>query len=668
MCGIFGIISKGNKYKTNYLESDIRRLFLLSESRGKEASGISILRNENILIYKDSVMASDFVKSKTYKKLIRDVLTEPNQKYFAFIGHSRLATNGNEIFHTNNQPIITEKMVGLHNGIIVNENQLWTENKLLNKEYEVDSEIIFRLIEDIQEKKNSIINSVLETFNQIRGQATIAAFSSIFDILTLYTNNGSLYIASNENKSIIIFASEKIILQKFLTPFHLKKVFGSFKIHKVLPNSGYIIDLKTLQLNEVMNNDNKKNSFPYKNRTIKDISLPKKKKEILNSFQHRIKPITIPKSFKDHIKDVNKSIESIRRCNKCILPETMPFISFDKLGICNYCKNYNNYKLKDLKILKNIIKSKVNKKDDPDSVMGISGGRDSCFGLHYAVNELGLKPIAYTYDWGLITDLARRNTSRMVSSLGVEHVLISANIKEKRTFVRKKVLSWLKRPQLGLIPLFQSGDKQYFYLMKKVMRENNIKMGLFTENPLEKTNFKTGFAGVFEGNNQKSRVFDTSLFNKIKLGLYFSKEFLLNPSHINSSIFDTFGGYISSFFVKHNWEFLFQYYNWNEDEVNKTLINNYDWELSPDTSDTWRIGDWNAPFYNYIYYVVSGFTENDTFRSNQIREGVISREKALEKVTLHNQPRWESIISYCNIIEIDFYDTIKIINRIKKMY
>ena len=668
MCGIFGIIAKDNKYKKKFLEKDISRLFLLSESRGKEASGLSVLNKHNISTYKDSVMASDFIKSEPYKMLVRNILKESHEESFAFIGHSRLVTNGNEIFQTNNQPIITENMVGIHNGIIVNEDQLWSENKLLNKQYEVDSEIIFKLIEYTQEKNNNIIDSILNTFNQIKGQASIASFSSILDILMLYTNNGSLYLASNKNKTIIVFASENIILKKFLAPFYLKKTFGSFEVQKVSANSGFIIDLNTLQLDKIMNGHYKKTDFPQKIRIIKEKYIPKKKKKMLNSYHNNVNRIKIPKDFKKHIADVNKAIESIRRCNKCILPETMPFISFDRLGICNYCENYNNYKLKDLKILKSIIKSKVNKKNDPDSVMGVSGGRDSCFGLHYAVKELGLKPIAYTYDWGLITDLARRNTSRMVSSLGVEHILISANIKEKRTFVRKKVLSWLKRPQLGLIPLFQSGDKQYFYYMKKVMRENNIKMGLFTENPLEKTNFKTGFAGVFEGNNQKSRVFDTSLLNKIKLGLYFSKEFLLNPSHLNSSIFDTFGGYISSFFIKHNWEFLFQYYNWNEDEVNKTLINNYDWELSSDTSDTWRIGDWNAPFYNYIYYVVSGFTENDTFRSNQIREGVISREKALEKVKLHNQPRWETIISYCNIIEIDFHETIKIINKIKKRY
>ena len=29
----------------------------------------------------------------------------------------------------------------------------------------------------------------------------------------------------------------------------------------------------------------------------------------------------------------------LKRCTKCILPETMPFIRFDDEGVCNYCNN-----------------------------------------------------------------------------------------------------------------------------------------------------------------------------------------------------------------------------------------------------------------------------------------------------------------------------------------
>ena len=50
---------------------------------------------------------------------------------------------------------------------------------------------------------------------------------------------------------------------------------------------------------------------------------------------------------------------------------------------------------------------------------------------------------------------------------------------------------------------------------------------------------------------------------------------------------------------------------WDENEINKTLINDYEWELAPDTTTTWRIGDGTAAFYNYVYKL-AGFTEHDT--------------------------------------------------------
>ena len=102
--------------------------------------------------------------------------------------------------------------------------------------------------------------------------------------------------------------------------------------------------------------------------------------------------------------------------------------------------------------------------------------------------------------------------------------------------------------------------------------------------------------------------------------------------------------------------------------INSKLVNEYDWEIAPDTSTTWRIGDGTAAFYNYVYYTVAGFTEHDTFRSNQIREGQMSRERALELVHDENQPRYQNIRWYLDTLGMDFVDVIRVINKIPKMY
>ena len=64
-------------------------------------------------------------------------------------------------------------------------------------------------------------------------------------------------------------------------------------------------------------------------------------------------------------------------------------------------------------------------------------------------------------------------------------------------------------------------------------------------------------------------------------------------------------------------------------QINRALRTEYNWELAQDTTTTWRIGDGTVAFYNYCYFTIAGFSEIDTFRSNQIREGALSREEGL---------------------------------------
>jgi hypothetical protein len=107
---------------------------------------------------------------------------------------------------------------------------------------------------------------------------------------------------------------------------------------------------------------------------------------------------------------------------------------------------------------------------------------------------------------------------------------------------------------------------------------------------------------------------------------------------------------------------------WDEEEVASTLLGQYDFERAEDTESLWRIGDGTAAFYNYIYYAVAGMTENDTFRSNQIRQGVISREAALQLIDRDNRPRFASIQWYLSTIGLErtVAEVLELIERIPK--
>lgn len=350
-------------------------------------------------------------------------------------------------------------------------------------------------------------------------------------------------------------------------------------------------------------------------------------------------------------------IRKLRRCSRCVLPETMPFIEFDGDGVCNYCRTYRKREYVGEEAVRRMADSLRRTGGECDSLVSFSGGRDSSYGLHYFVRELGLHPLAFSYDWGMVTDLAIRNQRRMCERLGVKLVTVTADLAVKRCNIRKNILAWLKRPDLGLVPLFMAGDKHYFYHANRVCRENGLKTILMAANPFEETHFKSGFCGV------RPKVLRTAesagaferlpLASVSRMAAHYAWQFLRNPAYLNSSLWDTATAALSYYVVPHDYFRLFNYIPWDEAVVDRTLIDEYGWETSPETKSTWRIGDGTSPFYNYIYYRLAGFTENDTLRSNQIREGMLTREEALALVYRDNQPRFDGLKWYFDVVGLD---------------
>jgi hypothetical protein len=256
----------------------------------------------------------------------------------------------------------------------------------------------------------------------------------------------------------------------------------------------------------------------------------------------------------------------------------------------------------------------------------------------------------------------------MCGDLGNENIIVAADISLKRKNITMNLKAWLKSPHLRMMAMLTSGDKHFFRHVESIKKQTGINLNLWGVNPLEATHFKTGFLGI-KPDFEEEKVYSNGAMKQLR---YHSKRFKAmaqSPGYFNGSLWDTLSGeYYRSFTKKENYFHIFDYYQWNEYEVNDTLINEYDWETAIDTSTTWRIGDGTAGFYNYVYYTVAGFTEHDTFRSNQIREGQMTRKKALELVADENQPRYQNIRWYLDTLGMDFEETIKIVNSIPKLY
>ncbi len=665
MCGIFGVtITKESELRKDF-KSVLQSLFLLSESRGKEASGFAINDGKEVRFLKTPFPASMLVKSRVFEDEVRRLLSD-NNEFYSVIGHSRLVTNGYEQFNENNQPVVKNNMAVIHNGIIVNSNELWSKYSDESKLTDLDSELIPTLVRRFYQEDKNFSHSLTKFYSEIYGMTSIAILPFDSNNLILATNNGSLYFAESSKHGAFIFASERFILDALIKDKGLQQVFPASHVHHLPANHACAVSLQTsaFEVIELEKSSpgfsNISNSIELKPSEIKG-KISKHPLHINTSMEYRL--AAIPNPIEGEVKSRSSYIENLKRCKKCILPESFPYIEFDEKGVCNYCKNYQPLQYEGWDEFGKLIEQHRSKDGSHDCLMPFSGGRDSSYVLHLVKKELGMNPIAFSYDWGMLTDLARRNQSRLCGKLGVEHILVSADIRRKRNNIRKNVAAWLKRPNLGTVPLFMAGDKQYFYFANLLMEQNKLQLSILGENRLETTFFKSGFCGIKPHFDRKN-TYALSTADKGKMMLFYAREYILNPAYINNSIIDTLDAFKSYYVIRHQNVNMFDYVPWEEDKIMNLLREEYDWETDPGTTSTWRIGDGTAAFYNYIYYMVAGFTENDTFRSNQIREGLLTREEGMQKAKAENLPRFDSIQWYCNVIGIDWLNAVKTINKI----
>ena len=606
MCGIFGVISNSiNK-------ADLKQLVNHSKQRGVDSSGLIYIKSG---IY--HVDRADY----NVEKLLH-VVSPYNSSVVC--GHSRLITNG----LGDNQPVVRESIAVIHNGIIVNEDVVWSNLKK-QRHFVIDSEVILAIAEEVLENGGEIVDIPERVLSLCKGVIACAMIFPEMGKILLFSNNGSLYIG---NKGLdFYFASER---------------FG--------------LDLiKCDNIEQLKNEDFKLFEIPGNRQSFAITDYKIRSEDLIPEFKF----ISSEEKLLEH------RSPKIKRCTNCVLPETMPFIRFDDKGVCNYCKNYRLRNVpKPKEELFKLVEGYRRPGKELDCIVPFSGGRDSCFGLHLIVKELKMKPVTYTYDWGMVTDLGRRNISRMCSQLGVENIIVAADISLKRRNIRMNLEAWLKSPHLGMMAMLTAGDKHFFRHVETIKKQTGISLNLWGVNPLEVTHFKTGFLGI-EPDFEEKRVYSNGAMKQFR---YHSKRFIAmteSLGYFNRSLWDTLSGeYYRSFTEKQDYYHLFDYWTWDEDLVNDVLLGEYEWEKAIDTPTTWRIGDGTAAFYNYVYYTVAGFSEHDTFRSNQIREGQITREQALILLEEENRPRYPNIRWYLDTLGLDFEKVIKVVNSIPKLY
>jgi glutamine---fructose-6-phosphate transaminase (isomerizing) len=647
MCGIFGFVAApGVSLSSGDAQRAVRSLIRRSEPRGREATGLAVILPREIVYYRRPMAPSRVLARADFQRFL-DAAFPPDQgaadgQARAVVGHCRLVTNGSQVRDCNNQPVLLDRLVGVHNGIVTNPEALATPAVGGPATFTLDSEALFQRLSGELAGGAGIPVALRRTFRSLDGEASIALVAPDDDALVVATNTGSLYVAADPGQGFFAFASEAHILRGFLAEAYAGNGADPSRpaVAQLAPGRAMSVDLATGRAVELDLREGAAAAAPAAASTRQP--------------QRRLV-------------DRSRAETALRRCTRCILPATYPFITFDADGVCNHCHEHVTQRFLGREALLRELDKYRRTDGNPDCIVAFSGGRDSSYGLHLLKTELGMNPIAMTYDWGLVTDLARRNQARMCGKLGVEHVIRAADIPAQRRYIRRNIEAWLERPRLGMVPIFMAGDKFFYSHARDLRRETGIDLVVFCAgNELERTPFKTGFAGVRE-NNYSNRLFALGAAKKVQLAAYYAWQFLANPRYFNESLLNSIRSFHSTFVGVDDFLYLYLYEPWNEEVINRTLLGTYDWETSPESPNTWRIGDGYTAFINYIYHRMAGFSEFDAFRSHQVRDGVIDRETALALAEADNQPRLRELDEFARLIGLNLEEVLSRIDEVPRL-
>ena len=320
-------------------------------------------------------------------------------------------------------------------------------------------------------------------------------------------------------------------------------------------------------------------------------------------------------------------------CTKCILPDTTPGISFNENGVCNYCMIHEPMKVQGEEKLLKILSSFRTKDKKYDCMLGISGGRDSTYTLWKLVNDYKMKVLAVHYNNPFTSEQARINMQKALKILNVDFISFEFPNDRHRKATKKNIRIWSHNPSSIMIPIICTHCKAGYYEFFQNARKNDISLVVLGSNPLETASFKkAGFGGA--------RTYH-KISNIPKIAAKSIKEVFANPRYLTSNWIMILKMYLeashSTPYIK--WRHkdikvirLFDYIKWNEKEVESTITKNLGWQKSHEVASSWRF-DCRLDYVRRLMYASTvGVTELRDLFSKMIRENILTREEALERI------------------------------------
>jgi len=335
----------------------------------------------------------------------------------------------------------------------------------------------------------------------------------------------------------------------------------------------------------------------------------------------------------------------MKTCNRCMINENYPNVTFDSEGTCSICRDKSNYTPIGKNAFFKIIEDSKSKNAEYDALVPLSGGKDSTYILHLAVNIYKLKVIAMTYDNGFLSQPAIENIEKAVKISKVRHIWRRPDMD-----VLKKIYKYMLLLTGDICGACDIGTKANII---KVAEDLSVPIVLYGTSPLEEDSFVPDT--IQDIRRFKYILNQTKEFTKKEIN-----DFLIYPNLNNFKLS----------FYKWSGRFakevrpLFYIENPTDKEIGKIIENEFNWK--DDNREYSKHFDCVAePLTNYIRNKIYGYERRICQFSNMIRNNEISREHAVMLYAQDNidslPKNYNEILNSLNLTENDM-DTI-IANR-----
>ncbi len=312
----------------------------------------------------------------------------------------------------------------------------------------------------------------------------------------------------------------------------------------------------------------------------------------------------------------------MKRCTRCIMPESVPGISFDSAGVCSYCLEYRNEESLGENAFQEIIAFSRKTKSTYDCVVPLSGGRDSSFVLYLAKVKYNLKPLAVSNDNEFRVEQALVNMQTACRKLKVDFL----NVRSKRDIAHKIVKSNFRAStgfgQFGLCNACVYGYRSAVYIAAE---KYGIPLILWGESKQEATQDmeKKAFSALNGTGHSLGKLLNINFY----LSEYYKLLQRMESPVYGNSVFSR------SIPVLKNKEIkevrVFDYLTWDREQMKAAIINDLGWRKPEDHVSTWRTDCRLHPLVNYTFYKLFGCSKDCFGYHKMINSGQMKRDEAL---------------------------------------